>query len=850
VSAAVAGKDIVLGDRYRLERELGRGGMATVHLARDERSGRQVAVKILHPELGAALGPERFRREVDIASKLQHPHILSIEDFGGSGEFLYYVMPYVAGETLAARIHREGMLPVEAAVRITCQVARALHHAHQSGIIHRDVKPENILLEGDHALLADFGIARAFSEPDAERRLTQTGLTLGTPVYMSPEQAVAERALDGRSDVYSLGCVLYEMLAGQPPFVGPTAAAIIARQMLDDVPSITVVRGTVPDEVEDAVMRALAKQPADRFGSALEFAEALEHSIETHGRSLGPADRRSRPRRRATTGERRAARRRGRVLLAAGVAVALVGSALSAWRVVSGRAAAAAAASAEGDVLAARRVGVLYFEDLSADRSLAPVADGLTEELIAQLSAVQALEVMSRNAVAAYRDPALAPDSVARALGVGTLLRGTVEPAGRGLRVTVRLIDGASGADLNRASFTQAAGDPLAVRDTLAGAVARFLRERVGDEVRLRESRRGTANVAAWTAVQQANRALSDARALARRNDTTGAAAAQRRADSLAARAAALDPAWVDPVVLRGSVALLRARGMSDGVAATRTLDTALAAASSALVLDPGSAAALELRGGVRYQRWSRHLEPDRRAAAALLPAAEADLKRAVALEPARAAAWNTLALLYYQKPDLVEATLATRRAYEADAYLENADDILWRLYTTAYDGESFVDASHWCDEGRTRFAGDPRFVRCQLWLFTTSARPADPAAAWRLVDTLRARTPAKQWPYLGREASMLAAAAAGRAGLKDSAGRVLERARGDLSVDPDRELLTVEAFLRDQMGQRDMALALLKEYLVAHPEHRSGLASPRGSWWWRGLRSDPRFQEIVGGPG
>jgi serine/threonine-protein kinase len=433
---------------------------------------------------------------------------------------------------------------------------------------------------------------------------------------------------------------------------------------------------------------------------------------------------------------------------------------------------------------------------------------------------------------------------------VGTLLRGTVEPAGRGLRVTVRLVDGASGADLKRTSFTQPAGDALAVRDTLAGAVARFLRERVGDEVRLRESRRGTANVAAWTALQRANRALTDTRDLARRSDTAGVVAAQRRADSLAARAAALDPAWVDPVVLRGAVALRRARGTADAVAAARALGDGLGFAAAALVLDPSSAAALELRGSLRYERWARHLEPDPRAAAALLPAAEADLKRAVAIEPQRAAAWNTLALLYYQKPDLVEATLATRRAYEADAYLENADGILWRLYTTAYDSESFVDATHWCDEGRARFADDPRFVRCQLWLFTTNAREPDPAAAWRLVDTLRARTPARTWAYLGREASMLAAAAVGRAGNKDSAGRVLERARGGPDVDPDRELLTVEAFVRDQIGQRDLALALIKQYLVAHPEHRSGFASPRGSWWWRGMRSDPRFQELVGSAG
>ncbi|MDF1504323.1 serine/threonine-protein kinase, partial [Roseisolibacter sp. H3M3-2] len=288
---------VALGDRYRVERELGRGGMATVYLAEDVRLSRKVAVKVLHADLGTALGPERFRREIDIASRLSHPHILAIEDFGEVGGTLYYVMPYVSGETLAARMQREGMMPVEEAVRITCQVARALDHAHRQGIVHRDVKPENILFEGGEAVLADFGIARAIADQETSQRLTKTGLTLGTPVYMSPEQATAERALDGRSDVYSLGCVLYEMLVGQPPFVGPTAQAIIARQMLGEVPSITVVRGTVPDEVEDAVMRALAKNAVDRFATAAQFAEALEDSMHTGGRSLGRAERRTRTRR-------------------------------------------------------------------------------------------------------------------------------------------------------------------------------------------------------------------------------------------------------------------------------------------------------------------------------------------------------------------------------------------------------------------------------------------------------------------------------------------------------------------------------------------------------------------------
>jgi eukaryotic-like serine/threonine-protein kinase len=274
VSAPPASLAAALRDRYALERELGRGGMATVYLARDLRHNRRVAVKVLHPDLARSLGSERFLREIEFAARLQHPHILPLFDSGTADGFLYYVMPYVEGESLRDRLNRERLLPVDAALQIAGEAAAALDYAHRQGVVHRDIKPENLLLSEDHCLVADFGIARAL-DTAAEERLTETGLSLGTPAYMSPEQGAGERAVDGRSDLYSLGCVVYEMLAGEPPFTGPSAQAIVARRMVEPPRSIRVVRDTVPESVEHAVQRALARVPADRFASAAEFAAAL-----------------------------------------------------------------------------------------------------------------------------------------------------------------------------------------------------------------------------------------------------------------------------------------------------------------------------------------------------------------------------------------------------------------------------------------------------------------------------------------------------------------------------------------------------------------------------------------------
>jgi eukaryotic-like serine/threonine-protein kinase len=293
-----------LAERYRIERELGAGGMATVYLAADLKHDRQVAIKVLRPELAAVIGAERFLAEIKTTANLQHPHILPLFDSGEADSFLFYVMPHVEGISLRDRMTREKQLPIAEALRIATELASALDYAHRHGVIHRDIKPENIMLHDGSALVADFGIALAASK--AGTRMTETGMSLGTPQYMSPEQAMGERELDARSDVYAMGCVLYEMLTGEPPFSGPTAQAIVAKVMTAEPVEMTSLRKTVPGHVADAVHTALQKLPADRFGTAAAFAEALANPGRTagtraasgrQGRSAWPAS----PRARVTT---------------------------------------------------------------------------------------------------------------------------------------------------------------------------------------------------------------------------------------------------------------------------------------------------------------------------------------------------------------------------------------------------------------------------------------------------------------------------------------------------------------------------------------------------------------------
>ncbi|MEZ0333603.1 MAG: protein kinase, partial [Gemmatimonadales bacterium] len=377
-----------LRDRYAVERELGRGGMAVVYLAQDLRHDRPVALKVLHPELAATMGPDRFQREIRFAARLQHPHILTVLDSGEAAGQLWFTMPFVEGESLRERVRRERQLPVDDALRIATEAARALDYAHQHGIVHRDIKPENILLTRDGStLVADFGIARALGGDD---RLTRTGLAMGTPAYMSPEQSAGEKEVDGRTDVYSLGAVLYEMLAGEAPFAAPTAQAMIARRLSEPPPSVRRTRPNVPERVDLAIQRALAPVAADRFATAAELARALQSPGTTPGPTAATTEvaRPSAPAAAGTPPAPDTRRRPVPVLAVTLIAGFLLGlGVLFAWRhsLESGGAAPGGAS---------RVLAVLPFENLG-DSTTDYFADGITDAVRGKLSSLPGLQVIA-----------------------------------------------------------------------------------------------------------------------------------------------------------------------------------------------------------------------------------------------------------------------------------------------------------------------------------------------------------------------------------------------------------------------------------------------------------------------
>jgi tetratricopeptide (TPR) repeat protein len=439
-----------LADQYRLEREVGRGGMATVYLAHDLRHDRPVALKVLRPELGATLGPERFAQEIRIAARLRHPHILPVHDSGDAAGRLWYTMPFVEGESLRQRLAREGPLPVDQAVRIASQVLSALNYAHAHNVIHRDIKPENILLEDGEAVVADFGVARAIAAA-GEDRLTETGLALGTPAYMSPEQAGASRELDGRSDLYAVGCVLYEMLAGQPPFTGVTAQQLLARHALDPVPPLRTVRETVPDTLERTVTRALAKVPGDRFPTAAAFAQALAASGDSGGTAVstpGATAARATPTAMPTVPTPGAATpARGRwwmVALGAGV-LAAVGLGLAAYL----------RRPRPTGVLDRTLVAVVPFRVAGAAPDLSYLREGMIDLLAARLTGEGGTRAADpRSVMAAWRQAARSeaddlPESaaigVARQVGAGRLLLGGIVGTATHVAINAQLLPVVSG---------------------------------------------------------------------------------------------------------------------------------------------------------------------------------------------------------------------------------------------------------------------------------------------------------------------------------------------------------------------------------------------------------------------
>ncbi len=433
-----------LAGRYAIAREIGAGGMATVYLARDVKHDRDVALKVLRPELAAVLGAERFLHEIRVSARLDHPHILTLIDSGESDGFVWYVLPYVRGESLRNKLTREKQLAVEDAIRIASQVAGAVDYAHRHGIIHRDIKPENILLHEGEAVVADFGIALAAREAGGTR-LTESGLSLGTPQYMSPEQATGSQEIDARADVYSLAAVVYETLVGEPPHTGPTVQAVIAKLMTERPTRIRVVRDTVPEGVDAAVTKALSKLPADRFATAAEFAAALT----------------------LPSGASATVRRPQRVAVAAGIASTFLILAIAAlwqpWR-------RPAETTRTADETAS--VAVLPFENLTGNASDQYLSDGMTEEVIGQLARVRDLKVISRTSTEALKGVRLTMRQIADTLGVRHILEGSVRHVDNRIVVRADLIDASTDRHVWVSSYDRALTDVFAVQEEIARQVA------------------------------------------------------------------------------------------------------------------------------------------------------------------------------------------------------------------------------------------------------------------------------------------------------------------------------------------------------------------------------------------
>ena len=409
---------VALAGRYQLERELGAGGMATVYLAEDPKHHRKVAVKVLRAELAGALGPDRFNREIEIAAQLQHPHIVPVYDSGEADGFLYYVMPLVDGESLRARIKRDGPLPVHEAIRILREITDALAYAHQRGVVHRDIKPDNVMLSGRHAAVTDFGVAKAVSAAGSET-LTTVGVSLGTPTYMAPEQAVGESDIDNRADIYALGAVAYELFTGAPPFEKATAQAMLSAHVLEKPVDITVKRPGIPPGLGSLIMRCLEKDREARWRTADEMLPQLE-ALATPSGGITPTD--TRPLRMAP------ARKKGRMgwIAAAAVVLLLLGSA--------------------GFFLARKRgpgriaeIAVLPIQDLSGkDR---PFVDAMHDALINALAQANVVGVVPRSEVMRFRDGGQTTREIATALNAGAIIEGTVYRDGNRVRINMQMVE-------------------------------------------------------------------------------------------------------------------------------------------------------------------------------------------------------------------------------------------------------------------------------------------------------------------------------------------------------------------------------------------------------------------------
>jgi eukaryotic-like serine/threonine-protein kinase len=734
-----------LAGRYAVERELGRGGMATVYLASDLKHGRQVALKVLRSELGPLLGSDRFTREIGIAATLNHPHILPLYDSGDADGLQYYVMPYIKGESLRQKLARERQLSVDEAIGIVRQAASALDHAHAHGLIHRDIKPENILLHEGEAMVADFGIAVAPGAPAGDR-LTATGLMVGTPEYMSPEQAAGERTLDPRSDVYSLACVLYELLAGEPPYTGPTAQSVIAKRFTHPVPSVRRLRPAVPQAVERAVMKALATVPADRFATAAAFAAALS-ATATAATSTTVT----------TTAQPRAA-----------------------------------------------SVAVLPFLNLSADPENEFFTDGITEDVIAQLSKIRSLKVISRTSVMPFKKREQSLREIGARLDVATLLEGSVRRAGSRVRIVAQLIDAETDRHLWAETYDRDLTDIFAIQTDVALQIAAALEAELSSEERSRIRKPPTDDVQAYQLYLLGKHCLV-------RWTEEGIEQGLKHLEQAIAR----DPNYALAYATIGFAYTENAIGVAGTLPPDEAFRQAKAAVAKALELDSGLAEAhavlAHLKVACDYD-WT---------------GAEAEYKRAIELDPNSGVAYDSYSLMLSALERYDEAIEMHQRAHELDPLAHRMDTATMLLRAGRYD-EALGSVTRVLEV-------EPHFALAHATLGWAYLLTGMPDKGITSLEKARSLSPDSTL-YLAQLGQAFA-----RVGRTEEAREVLQqldRLSSQRYVSPYHM-----AYVYTGLGEHDRAMDFLER---AYQERAGGIFGVRGSFLFAPLRGHPRFQALL----
>jgi serine/threonine protein kinase/Tfp pilus assembly protein PilF len=736
-----------LAQRYRLERELGQGGMAKVFLAHDLKYDREVAVKVLRPDLAAEVGAARFLHEIQTAARLHHPHILPLYDSDQADGLAYYVMPYVTGDTLRQRLARERQLPVSDALEIAREVADALGYAHAAKVVHRDIKPANILLEAGHALVADFGIARAIGDTHS---LTSRGHMIGTPAYMSPEQIDGAEFIDGRSDIYSLGCVLFEMLVGEPPFRGSTITAIIANRLSDPNPSPRARRELVPEAVDAAVRKAMAPLPADRFSTADQFAEALGT----------PAT----------------------VAIAVGAAQAMV-----------------------QEVTAAKSVAVLPFENMSTDPENEYFSDGITDDIIAQLSKISALKVISRTSSMQYKKTTKKIAAIAQELGVGSILEGSVRRAGPRVRIVVHLVDPRTEQHLWGDTFDRQLTDVFEVQSEVAQQITGALSLALSPEEKERVERQATADAEAYNLYL-----------LGRFHVNKWSEASVLKSIECFEGAIAKDPEYaVAYAGLADAYELL-----SIGLGSQHPLEClakAKAMALKALEMDDSLA---EAHTSLAYARWLADLD---------WVTAEREFRRAIELKSSYVPAhqWHAEYLAALGRHE--EALASIKRAQQLDPLAVPVNRAVgWVLYFARRYDEAI-------EELQKALAMDPDFLGARLVLWWAQIAKGAHAAATADIRRELER------PGSGSVKKLMLAYACAVAGRREEASGLLWELEAKLASEDRLALLST--FPLAALGDGDRVFQQLQR---AYDHREPGLMFLKVAPWLDSLRTDARYGVLL----